>query len=178
MLATVVSTLVSRTLSRESIYALKLTRRGVHIEQGYDTDIKKSVTVGAAMSTDVDTDPLDLALDQLADKFARTHHHGFAVVNATGDLAGLVSIRDLEQALAQGSLNGKRVADIATTEGLLVSYPDEPMWNVLHRMGPRDISRLPVMEQEGSRRLIGLLRRRDTIRAYDVAVAKQANDCE
>ena len=41
---------------------------------------------------------------------------------------------------------------------------------------PADISQLPVMEQEGSRRLIGLLRRRDIIRAYDVAVAKQAHD--
>ena len=176
MLATVVSTLVSRTLSRESIYTLKLTRRGIHIEQGHDTDIMKSVSVREAMSTDVDPVPLELGLDQLADKFAQTHHHGFPVVNATGDLAGVVSIRDLEQALAQGSISGKRVADIATTEGLLVSYPDEPMWKALHRMGPRDISQLPVMEQEGSRRLIGLLRRRDIIRAYDVAVAKQAHD--
>jgi CIC family chloride channel protein len=50
------------------------------------------------------------------------------------------------------------------------------MWQALHRMDPRDISQLPVMEQEGSRRLIGLLRRRDIIRAYDVAVAKQAHD--
>ena len=176
MLATVVSTLVSRALSRESIYTLKLTRRGIHIEQGHDIDIMQGVTVREAMSTDVDTVPLDLPLDQLADKFARTHHHGFPVANATGDLVGVVSIRDLEQAIVEGPLMGKSVADIATTEGLLVSYPDEPMWRALQRLGPRDISQLPVLEQEGSRRLTGLLRRRDVIRAYNYAIANQARD--
>jgi len=176
MLATVISTLGSRILSRDSIYTLKLTRRGIHLEQGHDVDIMQGVTVGEAMSTEVDQIPLSLPLHQLADKFARTHNHAFAVVDQSGDLAGVVSIRDLELALADGPLDGRTVADIATTDGLLVSYPDEPMWRALCTMGPRDVSQLPVLKQKGSRRLAGLLRRRDIIQAYNQAITKKAHD--
>jgi CIC family chloride channel protein len=176
MLATVISTLISRILSRDSIYTLKLTRRGIHLEQGHDIDIMQGVTVGEAMSTDVDQVPLHMPLSQLADKFARTHNHGFAVVDEAADLAGVVSIRDLEKALAEKPPDGRAVADIATTEGLLVVYPEEPMWKALCTMGPRDVSQLPVLKQRGSRRVVGILRRRDIIQAYNHAIARKAHD--
>ncbi|MGD9410282.1 MAG: chloride channel protein [Desulfobacterales bacterium] len=176
MLATVISTLVSRILSRDSIYTLKLTRRGIHLEQGHDIDIMQGVTVGEAMSTDIDRIPLNLPLDLLAKKFSRTHNHGFAVVDESGDLAGVVSIRDLEQALAEGPPDGRTVADIATTDSLLTCFPEEPMWKALCTMGPRDISQLPVLKQRGSQRLAGLLRRRDIIQAYNNAIAQKAHD--
>jgi CIC family chloride channel protein len=174
MLATVVSTLISRLLSTESIYTLKLTRRGIHLEQGQDVDVMQGVTVGEAMSTEMDVVPPEMPLVELADEFARTHHHGFPVVDKTGDLVGVVSIRDLEQALSAGVMDGKKAADIATTEGLLVAYPDEPMWKALKRLGTRDVSRLPVVQGEGSRRLVGVIRREDIIHAYNHAIIKRA----
>jgi CIC family chloride channel protein len=175
MLATVVSTLISRVLSRESIYTLKLTRRGVHLEEGQDIDVMQGVTVGEAMTTDVDVVGPGMTLEELADQFARTHHHGFPVVDGVGDLVGIVSIRDLEQGLAAGPVAGKTVLDIATTEGLLVAYPDEPMWEALRRLAARDVSRLPVVEREGARQLVGVVRRVDIVRAYDHAIAKRAH---
>jgi CIC family chloride channel protein len=176
MLATVVSTLVSRALSQESIYTLKLTRRGIRLEQGRDIDVMQGVTVGEAMSTDVDTVPPDMSLGDLADEFARTHHHGFPVVDRMGDIVGVVSIRDLERAVSQGNTEGKSVADIATMHDLLIAYPDEPMWKALRRMAPRDVSRLPVVTGERSRRLVGVLRRRDIVRAYERAIARRAQE--
>ncbi len=175
MLTTVMSTLVSRLISRESIYTLKLTRRGVHLQQGQDIDVMQSVTVRDAMTTDVDTVPLSMSLDELADEFSRSHHHGFPVVDGAGELAGVVSIQDLERAKAAGPIDGRTVADITTREGLLVAYPYEPMWKALRRLGRRDVGRLPVVEEEGSRRLVGAVRRSDIIRAYDQAIAARAH---
>jgi CIC family chloride channel protein len=175
MLATVVSTLISHLLSSESIYTLKLTRRGIHLEQGQDVDVMQGVTVREAMSTDMDVVPPEMPLVELADEFARSHHHGFPVVDGTGDLVGVVSIRDLEQALSAGTMDGKKVVDIATTEGLLVAYPDEPMWKALKRLGARDVSRLPVVQDEGSQQLVGVIRRRDIVRAYNHAIVKRAH---
>jgi len=175
MLTTVIATLISRLLSRESIYTLKLTRRGVHLQQGQDIDVMQSLYVREAMSTEVDTVPLTMPLEELADEFSRSHHHGFSVVDGAGELAGVVSIQDLERAKAAGPLEGRTVADIATREGLLVAYPYEPMWKALRRLSRRDVGRLPVVEEEGSRRLVGLVRRGDIIRAYDRAIAARAH---
>ncbi len=175
MLTTVMSTLVSRLISSESIYTLKLTRRGVHLSQGQDIDVMQGITVREAMTTEVDTVPLDMSLDELAAVFARTHHHGFPVVDEAGELAGVVSIQDMERARAAGTTTGKTVADIATQSDILVAYPYEPMWKALRQLGRRDVGRLPVVEEEGSRRLVGAVRRADIIRAYDQAIAARAH---
>jgi CIC family chloride channel protein len=175
MLATVVSTLISRLLSRESIYTLKLTRRGIHLEQGQDVDVMQGVDVREAMTTESDVVPPHMSLVELAEEFARTHHHGFPVVDGAGDLVGVVSIRDLEEAVSAGTVEGRTVMDIATTEGLLVAYPDEPMWKALKRLGTRDVGRLPVVQAEGSRRLVGVIRRQDIVRAYNHAIVKRAH---
>jgi CIC family chloride channel protein len=174
MLATVMSTLISRVISHESIYTLKLSRRGIHLEQGQDIDVMQGVTIDQAMTTDMDAVLLDTPLENLVDEFAHTHHHGFPVVDDAGELVGVVGIQDLERALVAGPIKGKTVADIATTEDLQVAYPYEPMWRALRRMGTRDIGRLPVVEREGSRRLVGIVRRSDIIRAYNTAIAQRA----
>ena len=175
MLATVISTLISRSISRESIYTLKLTRRGIHLQQGQDIDVMQGITVSEAMTTDVDTVPLSMSLPELADEFQRTHHHGFPVVDDAGELTGVVSLQDMERARAAGPIAGKTVADIATTDGLLVAYPYEPMWKALRQLGTRGVGRLPVVEREGSRRLVGAVRRADIIRAYHQAIAARAH---
>ena len=175
MLATVVSTLISRIISRESIYTLKLTRRGIHLEQGQDIDVMQGVTVGEAMTTNVDVVSMNMPLEELAAEFEHTHHHGFPVVGDRGNLVGMVSLQDLERAKARSPLEGKTVADIATTDDLAVIYPHEMMWKALRRLGSRNIGRLPVVEEEGSRKLVGMVRRSDIVRAYTRAITKRAH---
>ena len=48
------------------------------------------------------------------------------------------------------------------------------MGEALRRLGGRNIGHLPVVEVRGSRRLVGMLHRRDIIRAYNQAITKQA----
>jgi CIC family chloride channel protein len=57
----------------------------------------------------------------------------------------------------------------------LVAYPHEPMQVALRRLGTRDISRLPVVEEYGSRHLLGVVRRQDIVRAYNFAVVRRAH---
>jgi CIC family chloride channel protein len=175
MLTTVISTIIARAISQESIYTLKLSRRGIHLQYGQDIDVMQGVTVGEAMTTEVDVVFEDMPLTELAAEFARTHHHGFPVLNQDDKLVGVVSIQDLERALARGPISGLRVVDIATTTGLVVARPDEPMWLALRRLGTRDLGRLPVVDQDGSGRLLGVVRRSDIIRAYNHAIVKRAH---
>ena len=173
MLATVMSTLVSRFISRESIYTLKLTRRGIHIQQGKDIDILQSIKVKDAMTTDIDVVPLNLPISKLAEEFERTKHHGFPVVDEANQLSGIVTIQDLRSAFEKGSCENKVVADIATLDNVLVATPDEPMGDALRRLATRDIGRLPVVQSKSNRTLIGLIRRNDIIGAYNGAILKR-----
>ena len=174
MLATVTSTLVSRAISQESIYTLKLTRRGVHLQEGKDLDVMQTINVGEAMSKSFQVVPLDMALADLAIEFEKSHHHGFPVIDQNGKLSGVVTIQDLDRIMDEDTLDGKTVRDIATLESLSVAYPDEPMWSALRKLGVRDVGRLPVVKREDQRELIGIVRRKDIIQAYNLAIVQRA----
>jgi CIC family chloride channel protein len=172
MLATVVSTILADQLSKESIYSLKLARRGIRLERGQDIDVMQGVLVGEAMSTKLDTIRADVDVTELGHIFAETHHHGLPVLDENDDLFGVVTLQDLAQAKERGALDGLKVGDIAT-RSLLTVYPDEPMWVALKRLGTRDVGRLPVVDRQNPHRLLGMIRRSDIIRAYRVGISRR-----
>ncbi|MBN1658352.1 MAG: chloride channel protein [Anaerolineae bacterium] len=172
MLATVVSTILAEHLSRESIYTLKLTRRGVRLEHGRDIDVMQGVLVGEAMTTNVDTVPTAMSLPELEHLFSETHHHGFPVLDEQGNLFGIVTLQDLARAAERGGLAGRHVRDITTRSPLTV-YADEPMWVALKRLGTRDVGRLPVVDRANPGRLLGVIRRQDIVRAYQVGIGRR-----
>jgi len=172
MLATVISTIVAEHLSKDSIYTLKLLRRGVRLERGRDIDVMQGVLVREVMTTKVDAVEADLGLQELEQVFAETHHHGLPVLEENGDLVGVVTLQDLERARERGSLEGGTVHDIATRSVLTV-FPDEPMWAALKRLGTRDVGRLPVVDRQNPRKLLGLIRRGDIVRAYQIGIGRR-----
>jgi CIC family chloride channel protein len=173
MFATVISTLLSEHLSRESIYTLKLTRRGIRLERGRDIDVMQGITVGEAMTPAPETVSVNTTLRELSDRFATSHYHGYPVLDEEGRLRGVVTLQDLERVTRDGKRPpGATVRQICTSK-LLVVYPDEPMWVALKRIGTRDIGRLPVVSREDPTRLVGLIRGNDIIRAYNKAIARR-----
>jgi CIC family chloride channel protein len=174
MLCTVVSTMLAEQLSSESIYTLKLVRRGIRLALGRDIDVMQAVFVSEATRplSDADVVYSTMSVDELARKFDRTRHHGFAVLDEDGRLYGVVTLRDLEEALHGGDVGHMTVRDIATVSPATV-YPDDPLWVALKKLGVRDVGRLPVVERGDPRKLVGVLRRRDIIRAYNVGIMRR-----
>ena len=174
MLATVLSTIVSRIISKESIYTLKLTRRGVHLESGTDIDVMQGITVGEVMESEIFPVDFSLGLSELSEKLYRDHKNFFIVLDERGKLFGVATLSDLEKILRSDSLEGKTVADMATRDGLIVTYADEPMWKALKLLVRHDVSTLPVVSHEDPQEVVGLIGRGDIVRAYRHAIAKRA----
>ncbi len=170
MLATVISIIIARAIEPESVYTFKLSRRGVRIQQGRDVDVMETVKVEEVMTRNVDTVPGHLSLLDLMAEFERTHHHGFPVIDHAGDLLGIVTLQDLEIAMESPGWDLRKVEDIASCNNLLIAYPDEPVGAALRRLSIRDVGRLPVVTRENDRELIGVVRRQDIVRAYNMAL--------
>ncbi|MCB0046697.1 MAG: chloride channel protein [Caldilineaceae bacterium] len=175
MLATVLSTLLAELLFPESIYTLKLKLKGISLERGRDQDILESVTVKEVMTQRVETVPVEMTLVELSDRFSQTHTHGFPVVNDTNELAGIVTISDLDLAIHDEKPRSTTVLSIGTPRSrLLVATPDETVGEALARMGARGLGRLPVLESQNSNHLLGVIKRHDIIRAYTIALSRRA----
>jgi CIC family chloride channel protein len=175
MFATVISLIISRALEPESIYTMKLSRRGIRLQHGRDVDLMEGVTVAEAMSEKYETVSPEMPLAALVEAFDRTHHHGFPVVDADRVLVGIVTLTDLTRAMYQGGVDDRTVGDIATSERLLVAYPDETLATAVLRMGVRGVGRLPVVTRQAPSKYLGMLRRENIIRAYNRAITHRTN---
>ncbi len=173
MAAVVVSTVIAEKVHPESIYTLKLVRKGISLFRGRDMDVMASVRVAEAMEPHPITISPDISAKDLSGLFLQTNSHGFPVVNAQGELCGIVSLEDLRRVGWPDNLpEDLTVADIATPKPVTV-YPDETLREALQRMAPRDLSRLPVVARENPKKLVGLLRRRNIIRAYELGLMRR-----
>jgi CIC family chloride channel protein len=175
MLTVIVATLVARALlNNESIYTLKLTRRGVHLRRGRDVDIMQGVTVQEVMTSNMHTVSVNMTLSEVVETFSVTHHHGFPVLDKEGKLWGIVTVTDVDRAFEE-HISGETTLDHFATPGsrLLVAYPDEPIGEAMARMGGRGLGRMPVVSRDDPNELFGMIRRADIIRAYDIALARR-----
>jgi CIC family chloride channel protein len=176
MLTVVIATILARRLLKgESIYTLKLTRRGVRLQRGQDIDVMESILVQEVMTSQIDSVTKEMTLQELAEAANRTRHHGFPVLDEHGNLWGIVTVTDLETALSHNMSRRTTVAEIGTPrDQLLVCYLDETLGTVLARMGTRGLGRIPVVDRDNPQVLLGLIRREDIIRAYRLALTRRA----
>ncbi|MFQ5407086.1 MAG: chloride channel protein [Anaerolineales bacterium] len=173
LFAVAVSLSISRLLQSESVYTLSLARKGVRLQRGRDVDILETLTVAEVMQTDADTLLESDRVSSASETLGRTRHHGMVVVNATGQLVGVLTLQDLDRVRGTGLHPELIIGDICTRE-VMVAYPDEPIRLALARMGVRDVGRLPVVSRDDPRRLVGVLRRTHIVRAYNVALTRRA----
>jgi chloride channel protein, CIC family len=172
MFAVVISMLISQRLQRDSVYTLGLARKGIRLERGRDVEVMQAIRVEEVMESNVSTFRENVSLAEAAKIFIETHHHGLPVVNENSELVGILTLQDIDRA----HLNGKEIQSVGQvcTRDLLIAYPDETMGAVLRRMSTGAVGRLPVVERDNPRHLVGLLRRTDIIRAYDLALTRRA----
>ena len=176
MLATVLSTLVAEYVFPESIYTMKLRLKGITLQRGRDVDIMQGLLVREAMTDDAYVVEEDMPLTKLGEFFQRTHAHSFPVIDKQHHLVGMVSISDYDRVLDSEkplAAEDLHVSDIATMGQLLLAYEDEPMGDALQRLAVRQLNKLPVVSRQEPQRIIGVIRRRDIIKAYNIALARR-----
>ncbi|GJM41376.1 MAG: chloride channel protein [Ardenticatenaceae bacterium] len=173
MLATVLSTLLAEHLFSESIYTLKLRLKGINLDRGRDLDLMQSLQVKEAMTIDPYLVPSKMRLPQLGDLLQRTHHNSFPVVDETLQLVGMVSLRDYERVANRENRAELHVSDIATMGRLLTAFEDEPLSDAIQRLAIRGINKMPVVTRDAPTRVVGTIRRRDIVKAYNIALARR-----
>ncbi len=174
MLAAVLATLLAEHLFPESIYTLKLKLKGISLQRGRDLDLLQSMQVREAMTPNPYVVQANTPLAKLDEFFQQTHSHSFPVVDESSRLVGMVSLRDYDRALESGCGEGCTVLDIATTGNLLVAFDDEPLGSAIQRLGVRGINKMPVVARTDPERVIGVIRRSDIVKAYNVALSRKA----
>jgi CIC family chloride channel protein len=171
----VLANYLAENVFAESIYSLRLKRRGIRIQSGRDVDVLQGVTVAQVMTQHPDAVPHDMTLDGLSRELVRTGHHGFVILDKNEKFWGLVTRSDYQKARGRDLPETTTVCDFGVgRERLLLAYPDETLGEVLIRMSTRGVGRLPVIDRDDPTRLLGMVRRADVIQGYQVGLMYRA----
>ncbi len=174
MLACIIATIASGQLLRDSIYTLKLARRGVDLKQGKEVNVLKSMFVKDVMNVNVETVPEALPLEKMAEQISKSKFNSFPVLDEQNRLIGILSFNDYCEAIYDEDLKDLVVAkDLATTELVTVSSKDN-LYTALEKISSKDYAVLPVVDAEDPSKLEGVVSRRDIIGAYNKAVLKKS----
>jgi chloride channel protein, CIC family len=171
MICCVISTFVARGLKRESIYTLKLLRRGVDIQAGRDVNILRSMQVEDFMTRRPETVLEGAPWSELIRILPYSQHTSFPVTDGDGNLVGMLSLKDFREAIFEEGIGDVVIArDIATIPAISVTTADN-LDKALRLIDENGIERLPVVSgEDNSKKVVGIISQRDIISAYNQAL--------
>jgi chloride channel protein, CIC family len=159
--------LVSLLGMRHSIMTEKLARRGTRIRSEYSADFLEQVLVREIASTEVVSLSASEAVEEVRDRMAArvpgSQHQGFPVVNAQGELVGVVTRRDLLDLETEVTAC---VGDLVTRAAVVI-YDDSSAREAADHMVHERVGRLPVVSRKAPRRVIGIVSRSDLLEAHE-----------
>ena len=173
MIACIISALFSGRLSEESIYTLKLARRGINLRAGKEVNVLRSIPVKEVMNDKAETILESMNLGNVTQKISKSKNNSFPVVNDEGHLTGILSYTDYRDGIFDENLKDLVLAkDIATSKVVTVT-PNDNLYVALEKISQKDFSILPVVSDDNNLKILGVLTRRDIISAYNKAVIKK-----
>ena len=170
MIACIISSVAAGQLLKESIYTLKLARRGVNIRAGKEVNVLRAIRVEEAMNPNVETIAENLTLGTLAEKISKSKYNSFPVVDDQGHLTGILSYLDYQDVVFDRDLEDLVVAKELATPKVVTVFQNDTLYTALEKISAKDFSILPVVSPSDPRKLLGVVTRRDIMGAYNKAV--------
>jgi len=167
MVTCVIAAAVCRHFKPDSIETVELRRAGIDLESGKERNIMKSIRVGDVMVRELETIPENMTLGQFADFIASNRHTNFPLLDGNGEMSGIISVQDFMGVVFEKELMDLVVVKELATLDVITVTPDDNLDQAMKKIGFRNIEQLPVVIYEGSRKLVGIVSRRDMVTAYN-----------
>jgi len=176
MLSVVIASLISNHFVNESIFTMKLLRRGVRLRWGTNIDILENLKVRDVMEVNVETVREDTSKEELYRLFTEKHYRGFPVLDENGRLVGVVTMNDYQ---AARKLPPSTPVSQFSTHHVLTALPSDDLSSAVKKMRVRDIGRICVVSEQDPTEMVGIITRSDILKAYDMALRRlQSDDTE
>jgi CIC family chloride channel protein len=154
---------VTVLIMRRSILTEKVARRGYHVMREYIVNPLARVRVEDVMERNPPTIPAEMKVDRVLGMLTANdpvlgRRQAWPLVDGQGALVGLVTRGDLLRALEATGDREASVLEVGSSPAI-VTYPDAVLEEAVDKMVRRGVGRLPVVERDSPRKLIGYLGR-------------------
>lgn len=182
LIAAVIAHAFTVLCMKRSILTEKVARRGYHISREYSVDPLERHSVGDVMSKEVITISASAQVKELIEEYFFSSngrkHQSYPVLNKEGELIGMVArsnmlkqwIAAIGAAETQSELADAQsiiAYDLIEREAITI-YPWESCRVAAERMAQARVGRLPVVDPENPRKLVGIITRSDLLKPREL----------
>ncbi len=164
LVAAVIAHTFTVLVLKRSILTEKVARRGFHLSREYSVDPLEVIFVREVMRTRLiafdGTGTIAEARGIVKDGHSARGQHLYPVIEADRRLSGVITRKDL--ASHPGELT--RMSDLARSNPIM-AFADEPLSAVVYRMAETGYTRMPVVDSNEERMLVGMISLDDLLHA-------------
>jgi chloride channel protein, CIC family len=171
MIAVSAAFLISSLIEEESIYTMKLSRRGVQIRQGTHIGALKSIEVKEIMTENPTILSPDMTVEEVFKIIDETHHTKFPVISEGRKVIGILIAEDLFQGPKMEDGKEIRVKDLMNPDFLHISR-ECTMDGALQAMMKRDEGHAVVVDPTKPTIMVGYITKADVLKAYEIAILR------
>ncbi len=174
MISTIIATVFTTKMAKESIYTLKLIRKGIDLFGGRDINLLRQHTVRNIIRHDQNIFLNTTSLPSLLKTMLQGKHEEYFVVDRDGALQGSITLQMAKEFIEDKEIPPELIiaSDLMRTN-VQCLQPDDNLDLVMHIFGRIDSRQLPVVENEQSRKLLGRVRVKDVIDMYNKEIFKK-----
>lgn len=126
--------------------------------------MRSGIDVGEIMNTRLAITNPDMTVDKAAALANKYRVGGLPVIDSENKLVGIITERDIMKKVVAKDAKASKilVKDIMTVaEELITAFPDEDMNSVAKKMHRKDVTRIPIVTEDGF--LVGIVTNRDIL---------------
>jgi CIC family chloride channel protein len=174
MISTIIATVLTTKLKKESIYTLKLIRRGIDLFRGKEVNILRSLNVSVIMNKNPVIIRPDLNFKELLELVVSRPNTQFFVVDHKNSLLGSVSLQDVRRVLLdQEYLTDWLIALDLVNENIPRVEVNDDLASVMKVFGFYDLEEIPVVDDTDQKKIIGSVLRKDIIDIYNKEIVRR-----
>ncbi len=170
MLSCIIASLLTLGLHKESIYTLKLKRRGILFKEGRELNILRSLFVKDLISQDYELFLNKERVGRIIDQAIGGKHHAFQIVDEERNYVGCFALNQLKKLVHEKeTLDSFVIAQDLAVPDIQLDYEDN-LERAMEIFGREDVAEIAVLKDK---KFFGVIKRKDVIEAYNHEITKK-----
>ncbi len=172
MLTVAITTLVAEKLHPESIYTLKLTRRGINIHKQMRRDILEHIKVKKILIKDIASVLPSASIDTVLSALAKEQHQTIPVIDQEGTFYGTITVNQILATLKYSDSFKKLIIALDMAEIRATVEETDNLNDALNKFIEAESDILPVIKKEDQKiNVVGIISRNALLIAYSKEVS-------
>jgi CIC family chloride channel protein len=176
MLCSILASFVASIIMKDSIYTMKLTRRGVDLSRGMEVSIMQVTKVRDVLNQHLIALKDSTGFNELLQKVIHANEASYYVVDEERKYQGSFNVHDVKEVLSEKSLAGLVVAkDLVSLSQASAIEMESNLAQCMRKFSQYETEELPVVDNRVSNQLVGKVGRRDIINFYNREILRQGS---